>query len=232
METLGIRLKQLRKENRITQQQLADAIGVSKTSVIYWEKDENLPKHESLMALARVLKTTPNWLLSGKKDQAPVVSTDQDFAVDLYSNVKPSKRKLRKIPVLDFVQAGLWRDVAYDGMHPKDETFTTYEGIDPHAIFSLEIDGMSMAPDFMPGDEVVVDAALEPKPGALVIAQEMQHGTAMTTFKKYRVIGVSEHGVDIIELVPLNPDFPTYNSTQVDISIIGVVVQHHKDFKY
>lgn len=232
METLGIRLKQLRKENRITQQQLADAIGVSKTSVIYWEKDENLPKHESLMALARVLKTTPNWLLSGKEDQAPVISIDRDFAVDLYSNVRPSKRKLRKIPVLDFVQAGLWRDVAYDGMHPKDETFTTYEGIDPHAIFSLEIDGMSMAPEFMPGDEVVVDAALEPKPGALVIAQEMQHDTAMTTFKKYRVIGVNEHGVDIIELVPLNPDFPTYNSTQLDISIIGVVVQHHKDFKY
>lgn len=230
METLGVRLKQLRKENKVTQQQLADAIGVSKTSVIYWEKDENMPKHESLMALAKALKTTPDWLLSGKPNQTP--SIDSNPASDLYTNVRPSKRKLRKIPVLDFVQAGLWRDVAYDGMNPKDETFTTYEGTEPRAIFSLEIDGMSMAPDFMPGDEIVVDAAMEPKPGALVIAQEMQHGVAMTTFKKYRVVGINEHGVDIIELVPLNPDFPTYNSTQVDISIIGVVVQHHKDFKY
>ena len=230
METLGVRLKQLRKENKITQQQLADAIGVSKTSVIYWEKDENMPKHESLMALAKALKTTPDWLLSGKTNQTPVI--DSNPVSDLYTNVRPSKRKLRKIPVLDFVQAGLWRDVAYDGMNPKDETFTTYEGTEPRAIFSLEVDGMSMAPDFMPGDEIVVDAAMEPKPGALVIAQEMQHGIAMTTFKKYRVVGVNEYGVDIIELVPLNQDFPTYNSTQVDISIIGVVVQHHKDFKY
>lgn len=218
METLGVRLKQLRKENKITQQQLADAIGVSKTSVIYWEKDENMPKHESLMALAKALKTTPDWLLSGKTNQTPVI--DSNPVSDLYTNVRPSKRKLRKIPVLDFVQAGLWRDVAYDGMNPKDETFTTYEGTEPRAIFSLEVDGMSMAPDFMPGDEIVVDAAMEPKPGALVIAQEMQHGIAMTTFKKYRVVGVNEYGVDIIELVPLNPDFPTYNSTQVDISII------------
>jgi SOS-response transcriptional repressor LexA len=148
------------------------------------------------------------------------------------SNVRPSRRKLRKIPVLDFVQAGLWREVAYDGMHPKDETYTSYEGTEPKAVFSLEIDGMSMAPEFMPGDEIVVDAARAPIPGSLVIAQEIQHGTAMTTFKKYRVIGINEHGVDIVELVPLNPDFPTYNSLQIEISIIGVVVQHHKELRY
>ncbi|ENX02583.1 hypothetical protein F900_01029 [Acinetobacter modestus] len=68
METLGIRLKKLRKEKKLTQQQLADVVGVSKTSVIYWEKDENLPKHESLMALAKALDSTPNWLLNGGTD--------------------------------------------------------------------------------------------------------------------------------------------------------------------
>lgn len=229
METLGVRLKKLRKEKNITQQKLADAIGVSKTSVIYWEKDENTPKHDSLTALAKVLGTTTDWLTSGKEGGTPAQQQEER---EIFSNVKPSKRKLRKIPVLDFVQAGMWREVVYDGVHPKDETFTTYEGKDPNAVFSLEIDGLSMAPDFMPGDEIVIDAALEPKPGSLVVAQEVQHGVAMTTFKKYRVVGVNEHGVDIIELVPLNPDFPTYNSAQIEISIIGVVVQHHKDFKY
>ncbi|WP_151838968.1 XRE family transcriptional regulator [Acinetobacter radioresistens] len=67
METLGTRLKQLRKEKKLTQQQLAEAIGVSKTSVIYWEKDENTPKHESLKALAKNLSTNVEWLLTGKK---------------------------------------------------------------------------------------------------------------------------------------------------------------------
>lgn len=38
METLGIRLKNLRKQKKLTQQALADLVGVSKTSVIYWEK--------------------------------------------------------------------------------------------------------------------------------------------------------------------------------------------------
>ena len=176
----------------------------------------------------------------GFLDQASAVNISLDEAsqseklteMTPISNVRPSRRKLRKIPVLDFVQAGIWREVVYDGVHPKDETYTSYEGKDPNAVFSLEIDGLSMAPEFMPGDEIVVDAALDPKPGSLVVAQEIQHGVAMTTFKKYRVVGVNEHGVDIIELVPLNPDFPTYNSSQIEISIIGVVVQHHKDFKY
>lgn len=65
METLGSRLKELRRQRNLTQQKIADALGVSKTSVIYWEKDENIPKHESLIALARTLGTTTEWLLNG-----------------------------------------------------------------------------------------------------------------------------------------------------------------------
>ncbi|WP_312536285.1 LexA family protein [Acinetobacter variabilis] len=178
---------------------------------------------------ARNLEKKVGWELGSLDKESTEIQATEVAPV---SNVRPSRRKLRKIPVLDFVQAGIWREVVYDGVHPKDETYTSYEGKDPNAVFSLEIDGLSMAPEFMPGDEIVVDAALDPKPGSLVVAQEIQHGVAMTTFKKYRVVGVNEHGVDIIELVPLNPDFPTYNSSQIEISIIGVVVQHHKDFKY
>lgn len=65
METLGVRLKKIRREKKLTQQQLADAIGVSKTSVIYWEKDENIPKHESLILLAKTLNVTTEYLLYG-----------------------------------------------------------------------------------------------------------------------------------------------------------------------
>ncbi len=65
METLGTRLKKIRRDKKMTQQQLADAIGVSKTSVIYWEKDENTPKHESLVLLAKTLNVTTEHLLYG-----------------------------------------------------------------------------------------------------------------------------------------------------------------------
>ncbi|WP_290005655.1 LexA family protein [Acinetobacter pittii] len=148
------------------------------------------------------------------------------------SNVVPTRNDLRTIPLLDYVQAGLFHDVGYDGINPIGESYTTYQGYKPECVFSLKVEGNSMSPEFKEGDEIVVDASLEAKPGSLVIAQEVQHGIARTTFKKYRVIGVNEFGVDTIELVPLNPDFPILNSNQIEISIIGVVVAHNRLFKY
>lgn len=227
METLGSRLKSLRKEKKLTQQQLADTVGVSKTSVIYWEKDENTPKHESLVLLSKALTTSPEWLLTGKGDeQAPK-------KIDLReSNVTFVNTPLVQVPLLDYVQAGLFHEVGYDGINPLGASWTTYESARPDCVFSLKVEGLSMAPEFMPGDEIIVDGSLEAKPGSLVIAQEVQHGIARTTFKKYRIIGVNEFGVDIIELVPLNTDFPTLNSLQIEISIIGVVVRHNREVKY
>ncbi len=227
METLGSRLKSLRKEKKLTQQQLADAVGVSKTSVIYWEKDENIPKHESLILLSKSLSTSPEWLLSGKNDEQ--ISKKSDFGE---SNVTFINTPLKQVPLLDYVQAGHFHEVGYDGINPLGVSWTTYQGIKPECVFSLKVEGESMSPIFVPGDEIIVDGSLEAKPGSFVIAQEVQHGVARTTFKKYRVIGVNEFGVDIIELVPLNPDFPTLNSLQIEISIIGVVVRHNREVKY
>lgn len=65
MQTFGSRIRSRRKELKLSQQALADQVGVSKTSVIYWERDENTPKHESLVLLAKVLNTTVNHLLYG-----------------------------------------------------------------------------------------------------------------------------------------------------------------------
>ncbi|AZP28404.1 helix-turn-helix domain-containing protein [Acinetobacter pittii] len=79
METLGIRLKNLRKQKKLTQQALADLVGVSKTSVIYWEKDENVPKHDSLTALAKVLGSSTEYLLKGKEPKNLTNFNIQDF---------------------------------------------------------------------------------------------------------------------------------------------------------
>jgi len=223
------RLKEARKKAKKSQKDVVEAVGITQSALSQLETGVvNSSSH--LPAIANYLGVNAFWLQTGEG------LPEQDLTIATYSeefgNVKPSPKPLKRIPVLDFVQAGVWREVAYDGLNPKGETYTTYEGANPKAVFSLVIDGMSMAPEFLPGDEIVVDAAKEPKPGSLVVAQETQHGVALTTFKKYRVIGIYEFGVDVIELVPLNPDFPTYNSTQIDISIIGVVVQHHREFKF
>lgn len=146
-----------------------------------------------------------------------------------FSNVSFNDLQLRKIPVLDFVQAGIFNATNYDGIIPLSYTFTDYNGSNPDAIFSVVVTGKSMEPDFVAGDKLIIDAALSAKPGCFVIAQ---NGAHEATFKKFRVTGYDEHGRETFELVPLNPDFPTLSSKDHDITIIGVMVRHMRDYRY
>lgn len=145
-----------------------------------------------------------------------------------FTNVSFNNLPFMEIPVLDFVQAGLFGTVGYDGINPIGKTYTTYQSSKPSEVFSLTIDGLSMSPDFLPGDTIVIDASLAPQPGSYVIAQ---NGSYEATFKKYRVIGYDEFGREEFELIPLNPDFPKLSSRDHKISIIGVMVQHLRNYK-
>ncbi|WP_151765454.1 LexA family protein [Acinetobacter soli] len=221
------RIQQKLEEKNLKQADIARATGKSTAAVTKWLKGDNIPKAENLKAIAKLLDVSDEWLLTGKGDGQ--ASKKMDLGE---SNVTFVNTPLVQVPLLDYVQAGLFHEVGYDGINPLGTSWTTYEGARPECVFSLKVEGLSMAPEFMPGDEIIVDGSLEAKPGSLVIAQEIQHGLARTTFKKYRIIGVNEFGVDIIELVPLNTDFPTLNSLQIEISIIGVVVRHNREVKY
>jgi SOS-response transcriptional repressor LexA len=224
------RLKQSRKQAGKTQAEVAEAVKMSQPAYQALESGRN-QKSSFLPMIANFLNVDVLWLTTGNgsDDTKP---TDKPNNTQFESNVSILDTPLQAIPLLDYVQAGLFHEVGYDGLNPLGTSWTTYKSARPECVFSLKVEGTSMSPEFQPGDEIVVDGSLEAKPGALVIAQEVKHGEARTTFKKYRVIGINEFGVDIIELVPLNPDFPTLNSNQIDISIIGVVVAHNRRFKY
>lgn len=224
--TVSDRIQLRMRELDLTQADIMRATNAARGTVSGWVNGSNSPSAKHIESLAKCLQTSSSWLLTGSDAKSQPVIQEPN------GNVTFINVPLRQIPLLDYVQAGLFHEVGYDGVNPLGTSWTTYEGARPECVFSLKVEGLSMAPEFIPGDELVVDGSLEAKPGSLVIAQEIQHGLARTTFKKYRVIGVNEFGVDVIELVPLNPDFPTLNSTQVEISIIGVVVAHNRLFKY
>ncbi len=91
--------------------------------------------------------------------------------------------------------------------------------------FALEIEGHSMIPEFQPGDRVIVEPAIAPRPGDFVVAK---NGREEATFKKYRARGVTVDGLDLFELVPLNPDYPTISNEREPVKIIGVMVEHRR----
>ena len=214
METLGTRLKALRKSKKITQQQLADAIGVSKTSVIYWEKDDNLPKHESLMSLSKVLRVKSDYLLSGK---------DGDELENNISDPFPIVGRL--IPVISWVQAGTWTSAE---TVPTDTQFNEWLPPNPKcgkSGYGLEVVGESMLPDFRPTDKIYVNPDFQPdelKTGDLVIVA--CEDDAEATFKRL----IIESGN--IYLQPLNPDWPEKTIPLKDGSkLVGKVVGLYRD---
>lgn len=213
------------QQKKLKNTDMADYCKVSKASIGQWFNGptKNLDGANLTLA-AEFLGVNHKWL-SG--ENAPMLSRGSENEKG-FNNVQIIDSKLKRIPVLDIVQAGQWREVAYDGVIPLHYTYTDYDGSDPDAIFSVIVDGLSMYPDFEPGDKLVVDAARLPKPGSYVIAQNGDHEV---TFKKYRLTGYDEHSREQFELIPLNPDFPVLNSQHHNISIIGVVVRHVRDFK-
>lgn len=64
---IGKFIAECRKKNNLTQEQLAEAIGVSRKSVSRWENGSTMPDYALLDSLCKELGITINELLSGKK---------------------------------------------------------------------------------------------------------------------------------------------------------------------
>ena len=62
MTSFTNRLVQLRKKRGLTQQQIADEIGVNRGSYSNWEKGKREPSFENLIKLADLLDVSLDWL--------------------------------------------------------------------------------------------------------------------------------------------------------------------------
>ena len=65
--TIGKRIALLRKEKGLTQEDLANAMGVSPQAVSKWENDQTCPDISALPKLAQLLEVSVDELLSGKE---------------------------------------------------------------------------------------------------------------------------------------------------------------------
>ena len=66
--TIGKRIALLRREKNLTQEELAQHIGVSPQAVSKWENDQTCPDISALPKLARLLGVSVDELLEGKKE--------------------------------------------------------------------------------------------------------------------------------------------------------------------
>ena len=80
MPTLGKRLKELRREKGILQDELARDIGVSKGTVSVWERDARKPEYNTLEQLCEYFQVNLGYLLGEDVDRALVQPSDEDLS--------------------------------------------------------------------------------------------------------------------------------------------------------
>lgn len=82
------RLAAARKENGLTQKDVAEKLNVSFQAVSLWERGETTPDIDKLADIASILSVSLDWLLTGKKDE----NTFNDFQESLSDRLFDEKR--------------------------------------------------------------------------------------------------------------------------------------------
>lgn len=94
MVNFGKRLKMLRKESRMTQDELARKLNVTKSIISYYELGDRTPTTDILIKLAYIFNVSTDYLLGVKHGRILDVTgvTDREIAIitSLIDNIKKS----------------------------------------------------------------------------------------------------------------------------------------------
>ena len=100
------RLKELRQEEKLTQQEIANKIGVTKRTYIYWEKGERQIKPDKAQQLADIFGVSVGYLL-GYIDDSEIyddeVVVEPEKGMILAYSLERSNKKLQEKMFKDFV---------------------------------------------------------------------------------------------------------------------------------
>lgn len=133
-------LKYLREEKGLSQNKLAEKIGVNQTTIARWEDDNRVPTIDNAVDVANALNI-PLVDLLGKD-----LRFDNAEVVDVSSNRV-------KIPVLGFIKAGIPIEAQEDIIEYIDIPEEWTKGNKKY--YGLKIDGDSMMPNYNENDIVI-----------------------------------------------------------------------------
>ena len=108
--SVGERITELRKEQKISQFQLAKLLQVSRQAVSKWENDLAMPDTENMIRLADILDTDIEYLSSGRRNMGrrPPVIVETVNTVTVEKQVEvPVIQVIEKIvekPVIEYVE--------------------------------------------------------------------------------------------------------------------------------
>lgn len=197
--TIGDRLKALRTEfgkargARATQAEVADAVGIARSTLTAYEKGHDKPGRDTLIALADYYGVSMDAILSNSPTIAPIHTTQIEVRGDVQAGVW---REAIEWPQADWYAITVPLDVAFAGLHR----------------YGLLVKGDSMDKVFPDGSIAVVinlvDLGRMPKTGEIAVV--VQRSKTSNEFEAtVKAVQVLDSGEIILWPQSTNPDFAT-----------------------
>ncbi|EKU56534.1 putative repressor protein C2 [Acinetobacter sp. WC-323] len=190
IETVADRIKMRMDELGTKQVDLINKSVASKGSISLWLSGGAVPSGERLVKLARELKTSESWLLTGDGDKNGRTDRNVDYAP-----IAP----VATAPVLSWVQAGAWTGMENVELTGTEEQIPLVPGASNRS-FYLIVRGISNAPFYNEGELICVDPTFcldDIQTGEMVVVRRGNDAT----FKAL------VHGENRIFLKALNKDW-------------------------
>lgn len=97
---LSARLKQLRQEKHLKQEQVALLVGVTKSAVSSWELDMRQPSYEALIRLADLYRVSTDYLLGRENhraiDLSGLTAAEATIICDLVSSMTAKNKRMEE----------------------------------------------------------------------------------------------------------------------------------------
>lgn len=110
----GENLKQIRKSKKISQEELAEKLGVSRQSISKWEMGENYPSMQNIMCLCKIFKCKINELVH--EDFKDINFLDEDIKMSVVKFKKEKQNKMKKISKAIYILARICKIVSLIGI--------------------------------------------------------------------------------------------------------------------
>lgn len=204
---IGNRLKILREQAHLTQEEVGNKIGVTKATVNRYETGEIDIKRTIAVKLAKVLNTTPAYIMGWEDEAHPLPGN----AIPL------SEMDFVNVPIIGRVAAGIacFAESNIIGYQPVESKYIQ----NGEEYVFLRVVGDSMYPKLEDGDLVLVRCQASVDNGAFAVVNiDNEDG----------VVKKIIYGDDFIELVSINPMYPPRRFEGEDvlrIRVFGLVKQ-------
>lgn len=195
-----VRMNRLVTDKGWTLKELSNRAGVHYENIAKYSRGEvDQPRGNAIGKIAYALGTTEQLLLFGVDSAKKLTNYDGLDAKKLHGT-----KRIPRITLLELANHHAGHDLL--SVWSGEMNIVVDEDVSAFCI-AVDIDDNSMLPEFSPGDTLICDPNADIQPGNFVLAKAGTRQKAV--FRKYRIGAIDPDGNPIIELKPLNEDYPS-----------------------